>query len=318
MKWAQIGNPDFTQAFHQARQQKFVSEEADKSREFQARDQEARLRSNELRTGLMIRANQEKVTQVAQQKLADQTITIHSADEINRAVRNSDKDHLLSIKQPPFTLASSAHEWQGLITKGLKDIESSTMGKQVDKLNMVERGEYMDITGSGVLSNKEKAIQLDALFNASNDRQQSERPERPTSMTAAEKNLESMKNAGAIKTPEDEINYWKTVVEGKAPYDSVTQVVPPEVTPGQPSKPAVTEWSLKPPFRKTVQEASPATDDVTNKLGYTIHKRFKSGTEPTMLDEMKKGSSSEVLRVTPDGKTAIFDAETKKFIRYAD
>ncbi len=266
MKWAQIGNPAYTQAYNQANRQRFASDEADKSRRFQANEYEKNRLSHEqinrenrasqeARTGLMIKANQAKANQVKYQDFEDQTLFIHSVDEINRAVKNSNKDHLLSLQQPPFNLAKTGQAWQGLITKGLKDIEASTLGKNVDRLNMVEHGRYLDIVNNGVLSNEAKAVQLDRLFKSSNERLQLEKPNK-TNLTAAEKNLAAAKLSGAVKTPEDEIQYWKTVFQGKTPFDSVTETA--DVTPGKPATPAETGW-----FGASAQ---PVTPPVTNSV----------------------------------------------------
>lgn len=67
----------------------------------------------------------------------------------------------------------------------------------------------------------------------------------------------------------------------------------------------------------TTQKEVPITRDrAVTLLGQEYDRIYKPKSEPTGKPSASK--SSEVIRVTKDGKKAVFDADTKAFIRYAD
>jgi hypothetical protein len=123
------------------------------------------------------------------------------------------------------------------------------------------------------------------------------------------------------------VNGWKHVPKFRPATDTITETIPAvEAVPGTPAipaKPPMTILGLPIPF--TGKPAVPAVPAVPETREKRITRRVPvdlssaaAALQPTSTGTLPAPAGAEVIRTTKDGRKAVFDAQTKKFIRYAD
>ena len=204
-------------------------------------------------------------------------------------------------------LAQAAMELRGQQMQGLQDYREQQM-KERDK----EFGLKSELGQSGL------ALRQQALENSA-ERLKLLQDRTPEELTTTTKDGKTYQLRGGK---------WYHIPDLKSPTDTLTETIPAsEGSPGSPAlldRPKKTILGIPIPF--TGQEAAPAVPAVpahgemrrTRHIPVDMSAADALRAPATTTGTLPTPAVTEVVRTTKDGRKVVFDAQTKKFIRYAD